>query len=356
MALSLEDRLVVASRALGRSVVSINPHAREEAARKGEGFFCLGVKDDAGLPQELLDRFRSSIDWLVLTVDHKADLGRSVDTELLNPLTYRPMTGSTSGGAVNVLKGINDVCMGSDGGGSVLAPALATSLFAIMGKGLGLLTKGEGRSTDGLAFQGGIGFIGRSLDLVISAAELSCGMTLGCGELPRIVAPVAGSSRLPGGADMREKVDGLLAAAGLPPAYDCAFSDVYSRAHTVPELVALWEREPLTCVVTFEGPIDVLSADETIPRGFDGVAPGVVAGMRSKAVCKSVNMAGGTAVCVPASELACGILISCGPGVEAARGAVRLARELASCIELPGMLVRYFHDRTKPPMPLDLFK
>lgn len=32
------------------------------------------------------------------------------------------MTGSTSGRAGNVLKGINDVCVGTDGGGSVLAP------------------------------------------------------------------------------------------------------------------------------------------------------------------------------------------------------------------------------------------
>ena len=84
MALSLEDRLVVASRALGRSVVSINPYAREEAKCRREGFSCLGVKDDAGLPREILERFRSSPDWLVLTIDHKADLGRSVDTELLN--------------------------------------------------------------------------------------------------------------------------------------------------------------------------------------------------------------------------------------------------------------------------------
>ncbi len=62
MTLSLEDRLVVAGRALGRSVVAINPHAREEASHKCEGFLYLGVKDDAGLPQELLDRFLLSPD------------------------------------------------------------------------------------------------------------------------------------------------------------------------------------------------------------------------------------------------------------------------------------------------------
>lgn len=355
MALCLEDRLVVASRHLGRSVVEINPRARTEAARKRPGYSCLGVKDDAGLPRELLGRFRESPDWLALTVDRKADLGRSVDTALVNPLTYRPMTGSTSGGPINVLLGINDVCVGTDGGGSVLAPALATNLYALMGKGLGLATEGEGLSTDGFSFRGGVGFIGNGLDSVVFAAELACGKTLGGGGMPRVVAPCAGSAPLPDGADMRRKLERYLAAAGIDDVLDYGFPNVYERGPTVRELAHLWEREPLTCVVTFEGPIDVLSADETIPRGFGGAAPDIVAKIRSKALCKSVNMAGGTAVCVPTTELACGLLVSCGPGEEAARGAVRLAHELAAHIQLPDMLVRYYHDRKKPPAALNLF-
>ncbi len=38
------------------------------------------------------------------------------------------MTGSSSGTAVNVFLGINDVGIGTDGGGSVLAPAAALNL------------------------------------------------------------------------------------------------------------------------------------------------------------------------------------------------------------------------------------
>ena len=34
MALALEDRIAVACRALGRSVVALNPRAREQAAEK----------------------------------------------------------------------------------------------------------------------------------------------------------------------------------------------------------------------------------------------------------------------------------------------------------------------------------
>ncbi|MGR1083053.1 hypothetical protein ACUYFE_03345 [Olegusella massiliensis] len=354
MALCLDDRLAVAQRALGRSVVVVNPDARREAARKRDGYLCFGVKDDAGIPGELVEKFRISPDWLPLTVDHKSDLGRSVDTELVNPLTYRPMTGSTSGGPINVLKGINDVCVGTDGGGSVLAPALATSLFAFMGKGLGLTVTGDSRSTDCIAFRGGIGFVGNDLERVVSAVELAAGVSLEGGEMPRVLAPATGYAVLPDGGDMREKIDALLAGSGIAVG-DVAFADVYERVSTVCELRGIWERDPGVCVVSFEGPIDVLSADETIPRGFGGVAPAVVAGVRSKALCKSVNMAGGSAICVPTGELACGLLVCCGPGLEAARGMVRLARRLCDLVELPEMLVRYFHDRSKGPAPIELF-
>ena len=358
MAISLEGRLAVARRALGRSVVAINPCAAEEAAHKRPGYACVGVKDSADIPAELIERFSSSPDWLLLTVDRMSDLGRSVDTELVNPLTYRPMTGSTSGGAVNVVKGICDVCIGTDGGGSVLAPALATNTFALMGKGLGLVA-GEGRSTEGMSFTGGVGFIGRSLELVVRAAELAAGVSLeGFGPvgLLRVVVPAAGFAELPGGEDMRGRLDGFLGGLRDCRVEERRFSDLYEREVTVAELRQIWDEDPTACVVSFEGPIDVFSADETIPRGFGGVAPSVVAGVRSKAACKAVNMAGGSAVCVPTDELACGLVVACGPGVEAARGMAWLARQLASGIQLPAMHVRYFLDRSKEPRPVEVFE
>lgn len=35
--------------------------------------------------------------------------------------------GSSSKGPMNILKGVNDVCMGTAGGGSIHAPVLATN-------------------------------------------------------------------------------------------------------------------------------------------------------------------------------------------------------------------------------------
>lgn len=372
MALGLEDRLAVARRALGRSVVAINPHALEQAARKAEGpcvggrpncpdpdngrLLTFGVKDHGVIPGDLIERLASSQDCLMLTIDHMADLGRSVDTELVNPLTYRPMTGSTSGGPINVLKGINDFCIGTDGGGSVLAPALATNLSAVMCKGLGLVADGESISTDGLAFRGGIGFIGRSLDVVIHATELAGGFKIEpTDELPEVVVPAHGSTTLPDGSDMRGQLATYLDGSGIPVS-ERAFSNLYDRERTVQELEEIWRANPVSCVITYEGPIDVLSADETIPRCFGGLAPAVVAGACSKAQVKAVNIAGGSAVCVPVGNLACGLVVSCGPGCEAFCGALRLARLLESVVAelcpLPEVFSRYFLNRGKVPYPL----
>lgn len=372
MALGLEDRLVVARRALGRSVVAVNPHAMEQAVRKAEGLcdgshsegscpdnarlLTFGVKDHGAIPSDLVDRLASAPNCLMLTVDHMADLGRSVDTELINPLTYCPMTGSTSGGAINVLKGINDFCVGTDGGGSVLAPALATNLFAVMCKGLGLVADGESVSTDGLAFRGGIGFIGRSLDVVVLAAELASGFEFqAAGELPEVIVPARGSTGLPDGSDMCGQLATYLDRSGIPVS-ERVFSNLYDRERTVRELEEIWRDNSASCVITYEGPIDVLSADETIPRCFGGPAPAVVAKARSKAQVKAVNIAGGSAVCVPVGNLACGLVISCGPGYEAFCGALSIARLLEDAVSdvcpLPEIFSRYFLGRGKAPRPL----
>ena len=52
--------------------------------------------------------------------------------QLMNPLTGKPMTGSSSGTALNVFYRINDLGVGTDGGGSVLAPAAALNLYGFI--------------------------------------------------------------------------------------------------------------------------------------------------------------------------------------------------------------------------------
>lgn len=357
MALSLDARLEVARRALGRSVVAINPRAQEEAAEKIAGFISVGIKDTATIPMTLLDMVRGAPRCLVLTVDRMSDMGRSVDTELTNPLTYRPMTGSTSGGAINVLKGINDACVGTDGGGSILAPAAAASLYSFMGKGLGLIADG-GISTDGINYTSGIGFIGNSLSCVMLLAEIVTGEHLGDGAPGgKVVVPEEGCATLPDGTDMHNRLEPWVNQ--LDEAWDVVpwrFSNIYERIDAVNDLRHIERKLPGACVLTLEGPIDLLGPDETIPRCFGRHTAGLIARYRSKALVKAVNMAGWSGVGIPTDELASGLLVSCGPGVGPIRRALALAKELDALTELPDLLVRYFLNRTKEPCPIGLFQ
>ena len=377
MSLSLGDRLAVAKAALGRSVVSINPAAVEEASCKRDGYWTVGLKDTAAIPKWLIDALLSSDNHLVLTVDKMSDLGRSVDTELVNPFTYRCMTGSTSGGAINVLKGINDVCIGTDGGGSVLAPALATNLYAVMGQGAGLATS-RGISTDNMPFKTGIGFIGNSFAAVHemlvftlrAKGDVSESCTGASGIMPdvagiaadirnlEVAIPKRGIAAAPDGSDMGGRCYKALSLLGdcQPQTIETGFDDIYERTSTVQNLRALWEENSDLLVMDVEGPIDVFAYDETIPRGFAGSAPEYVAGIRSKALCKAINIAGGSAVVIPSSELATGILVACGPGEKRLQNAFEVAYLLDERRMLPSYLSRYFLDRTKAHRPLAVFE
>lgn len=376
MSLSLGDRLAVAHAALGRSVVAINPHAEEDALHKHSGYLTIGLKDTAAIPKWLIDALLGSEDHLVLTIDKMSDLGRSIDTELVNPLTYRCMTGSSSGGAINVLKGINDVCVGTDGGGSVLAPALATNLYAIMGQGAGLATSG-GVSTDNMPFKMGAGFIGNSfaavLEMLVFALQVKgdsaegISETIGCMTGTAAVAeevrsfvvgiPKRQTAAAPDGGDMGERCYEALSLLEdcQPHIIEAEFDDIYRRMSTVENLRALWEKNSDFLVMDIEGPIDVFSYDETIPWGFAGSAPKLVAGIRSKALCKAINIVGGSAVVIPSTELATGILIACGPGVKQLQNACKLAYLLDVRRRLPPYLARYFLDRMKAHKSLKLF-
>jgi len=344
-----EISVEIARANLGRSVIRLNPGYLQEICEKNDGFLTFGIKNTAALPNELIDKLRRHPDFLWLTVDKMADLGRSIDTDLVNPLTYRLMTGSTSGGCVNILKGINSLCIGTDGGGSVLAPALSTNLFSFMGKGCGLALGVDSRSTDGLAFLPGAGVVASTFDILLKASNVLCDRLFGGPpeKKPRIVVPERGCLILPDGSDARDKMQTALDSFSEDfEVHEFQFSSPFDRTATTRELSEIFENNT-DIVLTWEGPIDVFGYDETIPRAFGGSAVQEITGSHGKALIKSANICGCSALTVPGAELAAGFVIVCGQGFEKASMGFYLAQKLSMLQKRPDMFEYYYINREK---------
>lgn len=141
---------------IGKTVKEQNPNIILDFFKnKGK---TIGVKDTKEIDNKLIKKLlRNGYIWN--TIDFSSDRGRAIDIRLLNPITSKVMTGSSSGTAINVLYGLNTVGIGTDGGGSVLGPAISLNLYSALLSGMGLKGKNEKKSTDEIVFTAGIGFI-----------------------------------------------------------------------------------------------------------------------------------------------------------------------------------------------------
>ena len=167
-----------------------------------------GVKNTKAVRKKYINNLFKHKKYIWHTIDSMADGGRAIDIGLNNPLTGKLMTGSSSATAINVLYGINDVGICSDGGGSVLAPALSLNLYSIMAKGMGLKANYSKISTDGIDFTAGIGVISYSLNLakdcIYDMGNIqSTNLNNEISKL-KIAVPCVGDIILPSGKDMRE--------------------------------------------------------------------------------------------------------------------------------------------------------
>ena len=166
----------------GKSVIiqnlSIIDEITETLCKNNEEIKLLGVKNTADIDREIIQKLIKSKKFYWHTIDKTADNGRAIDTYLINPLTGRAMTGSSSGTAINVFLGINDLGIGTDGGGSVIYPALSLNLYSFTGSGAGLKSKNAKKSTDGLVFSPGTGFLARDLETIYTAVRILCNVDI----------------------------------------------------------------------------------------------------------------------------------------------------------------------------------
>ncbi|WP_210467975.1 amidase family protein [Sporosarcina sp. 6E9] len=338
----LEKRLELAKKELRRSVIDINAEINDKTELP-EGVLFYGIKDTDQIPALFLNRLSAHKRFCWLTTDKAANKGRAIDTDLLNPLTYRVMTGSTSGGPVNILKGITDFAIGTDGGGSVLAPAISCQLPSIMAAGLGLHVKEDKTSTDGIQFMGSIGVIGKSVPLLKQITEIMLARELDTDEDEpiTIAIPQKGTVMRPDGQDMHAVIMNYLNRIKLKHVTikEVDMTGIDERKRAIVTLQTCFEE--VDFVLTCEGPVDVYGYGETIPQQF-GQAGRELTNDHGKYLIRAANMCKATAVTIPTTDIASALVIVAKNGLSHGAKAIHLAEKFEQVIELPEVWRRYF--------------
>lgn len=285
------------------SVVKSFPEIISHFDKAPAEYHYMGIKNKKHIPCSLLNTLKENGKYLLHTVDAYSLGGRAVDISLKNPISGRPMTGSSSGTAINVLVGINDLGIGTDGGGSVLAPAMAVNLFGFISNLIeeDHVKKFSNQSTDNISFTVSIGYMTRTFQEMQRAIDATFpvwkqidssafDLTIFTLQIQNIKHKIA------------EKVQ---------------HSKVSSLSH--PDL--LGPREPLIAflhsqltkcdfLISEEGPIDYHGMGDTI-IGHMGEETALQQRLGNKGLVRVVNMANATAIVVPKEEFATAYVLIC---------------------------------------------
>lgn len=341
----LSNKIQLSARELGRSVMAVNPTIANEIKGKNRDLFYFGVKDTSQIPEPIIQRVKSNPNFAWLTIDKASDKGRAIDTDLINPLTYRIMTGSSSGGPINILKGINDLSIGTDGGGSILAPAMSCQLPSIIGAGLGLFVKNKKVSTDQMQFMGSVGVIAKRISLLKEVMECMLERRLPPiqNKKLKIIIPKKGSIISPDRIDMYDKVIDYLSSIDTRQYFveEVDMDGIDERKTGIELITKCFQGKQADMIVTCEGPVDVYGYGESIPQHFG--EPGIsLTRNHGKYLLRAANMCQTTAITVPTSELASGIVVIAKSGVAHCQYALDLARKFEETIKLPEVWRRYY--------------
>ena len=271
------------------TVITVKPGIIDRAAsfleNQGEVWY-TGIKNTDAISAELKERLEER-GFLIHTTDQMALGGRAIDLQLINPITGNWMTGSSSGTALNVFYGINDAGIGTDGGGSVLAPAAALNLYGFISPLIEQekMIRYHRTSTDGIGFQPAIGAITRDLD------------TMG-----KLLNPLFGYD-----------------ITRFQPQEDNYTIIETEKSHSLPDIYG--SREPLieylksvvksrTVVISTEGPVDVNAPGDSIFGHFDEETAKCQS-RSGKGLMRVVNMSGKSALTVPSKGLGCCTVLIC---------------------------------------------
>ena len=290
---------------------------RAALGKNGYAFY-TGYKQTASISDTLMERMEAG--GILTHTRDRVDLGgRAVDMQIVNPLTGRPMTGSSSGTALNVFYRINDLGVGTDGGGSVLAPAASLNLYGFISPLIEEkhMKRFRKKSTDGISFSPSAGLITRDMDTLEKAAGTALGLDLNKRERQQ----------------NREKkyLEYKLAETEKD-------LDIFGPREGLIEYVRDTVREGVI-LVSKEGPVDLMGLGDTI-FGHFGQDTKKMQERSGKGLMRVANMCGVSALTVPDRGLGrCTVLLG-GSRPEDIRALFDCAR---SCQTEPDALTeRYF--------------
>jgi len=267
----------------------LNPyHSVVECFDCEEDKILTGIKNVSSIPNTLMHKLEKT-GFALHTIDKKSQLaGRAIDTELINPITGHYMSGSSSGTAINVFAGINDLGIGNDGGGSVLAPAMCLNILGFISRLIEEDRKQiEKVNTDGMVSGNSIGFMARDRQILLKAIRDSIGVEV-------------------------DKDYGLVFSDRMYEGIESEIIDLEDAYKPRKELTEYLKDILSRCDVLLleEGPIDLEGFGDSLFGHFDERTRKIQK-QSGKGYLRVCNTAEATAMAIPGKELGCAILLIC---------------------------------------------
>jgi len=314
------------------SVVKVFPEILNQFENDYANYHYIGIKNKNHIPRSLLETLERNGNYLLHTLDAYSLGGRAVDISLTNPISARPMTGSSSGTAINVLVGINDLGIGTDGGGSVLAPAMSVNLFGFISNLIEEehVKKIKNYSTDNISFSISLGYITRTFQEMQRAIKAT---------FPKIQLTFEKSKQLSIFTLNEQNVSStLIETLKNERVTYLSHPNIYGPRE--PLITFLKDRLP-NCdfLISEEGPVDYQGFGDTVIGHMDERTYEQQT-LSKKGLIRVVNMSNATAIVIPKKEFATGYVLIC----ESIPEKIQLMLIFAEKIALPpdSLLNRYF--------------
>ncbi len=288
-----------------------------------ESINVLGVKNVKQVSKQFIQSLEETQKYKLHTLDKSSFGGRAIDLNLINPITGRYMTGSSSGTAINVFLGINDIGIGVDGGGSVLAPAMSLNLFGFISPLIDseYMSQFKKVSTDGIEFKPSIGFISYTYEKLEEIIQNTIDISLINNDV-NVYISNKDLNRYP---------------------FETISIEFKDELGERDELIQFLNKTLPKCdtMISNEGPIDLIGFGDTVFGHFDDTTK-VIQKQSLKGYLRVVNMANATAICIPKKELAQSYLLISESKLEKISKTLIIAKQLIS--EKDELVERYFRD------------